>query len=226
MSTATYQVKKKVTGGYAVSYSCPHCMTALTSKLEEAGTSQACPNCSQQFVVPGKAEREQLRVKQEQEKRDKERQRQLEEQAARKKAEAKRLAEEETERQNQIARREEAKLAQEQLRQDQRQLLITRRREVLRGMPSAGTSFSLIVVQILLAINAIVSLVGAVIAAFTIIGLPFAVPLLTNFVITMVISLFLDMHNRMNHGINELVAHARFQSSLLNERMSEHRDDE
>jgi hypothetical protein len=33
--------------------------------LEEAGTTQPCPDCNIHFVVPGKAERDQLRAKQE-----------------------------------------------------------------------------------------------------------------------------------------------------------------
>jgi hypothetical protein len=92
---ATYQIKKKAIGGYSVSYECPHCATALVSKLDEAGTSQPCPNCNAPFVVPGKTERDQLRARQEAEQRakaasklqieqEKARQKQIAEAAARK----------------------------------------------------------------------------------------------------------------------------------------------
>jgi hypothetical protein len=88
---ASYQVKKKVTGGYSVGYACPHCSTALVSSLDEAGTSQACPNCNKGFVVPGKAEREEIKAKQELEKRAKAQAQAEQQQLEREKAKLKEL---------------------------------------------------------------------------------------------------------------------------------------
>jgi hypothetical protein len=64
MSTVTYRVKKAI-GGYAVSYDCPHCATAITSSLNEAGTSRPCPACTKPLLVPGKANLDRLRAKEE-----------------------------------------------------------------------------------------------------------------------------------------------------------------
>jgi uncharacterized Zn finger protein (UPF0148 family) len=49
-------IKKRLLGGYSVSYSCPQCETALVSKDDEAGKQETCPECGAQFVVPGKQE--------------------------------------------------------------------------------------------------------------------------------------------------------------------------
>lgn len=50
------KISKRLLGGYAVSYNCPQCATALKSNLDEAGNHDTCPECGAQFVVPGKKE--------------------------------------------------------------------------------------------------------------------------------------------------------------------------
>ena len=63
MGATTYEIKKKITGGYSVSYNCPHCSDALVSNLKEAGASQNCPTCQRPLVVPGKGELAELERK-------------------------------------------------------------------------------------------------------------------------------------------------------------------
>ena len=63
MDTVTYQVKKRATGGFSVSYDCPHCAAALISPLTDAGTSKPCATCKKPLVVPGKANLERLKAK-------------------------------------------------------------------------------------------------------------------------------------------------------------------
>src|SRR4051812_12993902 len=60
MSTE-YSIKKSWFGGYKVSYDCPHCSTALTSPLDDAGKTDYCPECNKQLVVPGKDARARMR---------------------------------------------------------------------------------------------------------------------------------------------------------------------
>ena len=43
--------------GETVAYACPDCGSRLTSPLKEAGGTDRCPDCTQQFVVPGEKER-------------------------------------------------------------------------------------------------------------------------------------------------------------------------
>jgi hypothetical protein len=217
MATA-YQVKKKAIGGYSVTYDCPHCSAGLTSSLQEAGTSQPCPTCGQQFVVPGKAEREQLRAKQQLEEHEKQLR---QEQAAKEReraAQAKRVAQEEAAKQKEIDKREELKEAWRAYEQGQQELLVARRRLVLQDGDNQRQSFTLQVVLLLLAINAVLSAVFAVIAAMTVIGIPIAIGLTVNFVLSMGIYFVLSMLNNLTHSTNEAVAHLRYHSSMLCEK--------
>src|SRR5689334_3144279 len=87
----TCKVRRSFTGHERISYVCEYCRHFLESPIEEAGTTQSCPNCARRFVVPGVAERqmvEQERAQRAQEKAQ--RARELErraEQRAREKAE-------------------------------------------------------------------------------------------------------------------------------------------
>lgn len=56
------QVKRRLLGGHLLVYGCPKCQTRLTSPLDDAGKSDSCPDCGTTFVVPGVAEREQIRA--------------------------------------------------------------------------------------------------------------------------------------------------------------------
>lgn len=80
-----YEVKKKLTGGYAVHYACPRCTAPLVSTLAEAGTQQPCPTCAQPILVPGDVDAREIKTKQAAEKAQKEtaaRSRQREKEAA------------------------------------------------------------------------------------------------------------------------------------------------
>jgi uncharacterized Zn finger protein (UPF0148 family) len=215
----SYQVKRKVTGGYVVSYACPHCATALTSTLDEAGTPQACPTCNKQFVVPGKAEREHVKSKQEQERREKEQRRLEQEQEAKKAAAAKEVARLETQRLNQIAKQDEAAAAERAHAQHQKHLLIARGREVSENRDNTRQPISLQVILLILAINALVSAFAAVITAMTIIGLPLAAGFVACFVVNMSLYSLLVMVNNIRHAANETVEHLRFQSSVLSQQL-------
>lgn len=57
-----YLVRKTFLGRYIVSYVCAHCSSTLESPLEEAGTSQPCPNCRCLFITPGIKELEESRA--------------------------------------------------------------------------------------------------------------------------------------------------------------------
>lgn len=102
----TYQLKKKAIGGYVVTYDCPNCAAGLTSPLDEAGSSQNCPTCNMPFVVPGKAECDQLRAKIEQERKTR--------------AEAKLQQERELAKQRKIAEEEARRQQAEQQAQEQK----------------------------------------------------------------------------------------------------------
>lgn len=78
MDAATYQVRKRSAGGFAVSFVCPNCATTITSPLIDAGTAQPCPTCSKTLVVPGKANLDRLRAKLESDRRKAEQARQHE----------------------------------------------------------------------------------------------------------------------------------------------------
>ena len=56
------EIKKRLLGGYSVSYNCPYCDSRLTSSLNEAGTNDICPDCSRQFVVPGTSEKDRIQA--------------------------------------------------------------------------------------------------------------------------------------------------------------------
>jgi predicted RNA-binding Zn-ribbon protein involved in translation (DUF1610 family) len=59
------EIKQGLLGRYTLSYDCPHCSSPLKSALDEAGTSQPCPDCGRGFTVPGKEERDRIRSEQE-----------------------------------------------------------------------------------------------------------------------------------------------------------------
>ena len=50
--------KKTLTGKELVIYDCPHCDASLNSPTEEIGINDSCPECGEEFVVPGSDERE------------------------------------------------------------------------------------------------------------------------------------------------------------------------
>ena len=56
------QIKKRLLGGYSVSYNCPYCDSRPTSSLNEAGTNDICPDCSRQFVVPGTSGKDRIQA--------------------------------------------------------------------------------------------------------------------------------------------------------------------
>jgi len=47
-------------GSDGVSYDCPHCGERLRSPLSDAGSTDYCPGCRREFVVPGSAELERV----------------------------------------------------------------------------------------------------------------------------------------------------------------------
>ena len=51
------KVKTSLFGGHVVAYRCPKCSSKLTSPLDDAGNIDNCPECGQQFNVPGADER-------------------------------------------------------------------------------------------------------------------------------------------------------------------------
>jgi uncharacterized Zn finger protein (UPF0148 family) len=55
-----FQVKKGLLGGHTVSYQCPQCSAGLKARLDEAGTSDSCPDCGAAHTVPGTAERNRI----------------------------------------------------------------------------------------------------------------------------------------------------------------------
>ena len=60
--SSNFQIKKSLLGSYNISYNCPHCSTLLKSPLDDAGNTDTCPQCQRQLVVPGAAERDQIRT--------------------------------------------------------------------------------------------------------------------------------------------------------------------
>ena len=46
-------IKKTLTGGYHLGYSCPHCGDGLSSDIDEAGQQDTCPSCGRAYTVPG-----------------------------------------------------------------------------------------------------------------------------------------------------------------------------
>jgi uncharacterized Zn finger protein (UPF0148 family) len=48
-------------GRHRVAYDCPSCGERLRSPLADAGTTDHCPDCNAEFVVPGEVKLEQLR---------------------------------------------------------------------------------------------------------------------------------------------------------------------
>lgn len=54
------EIKKTLTGKFVVKYECSQCGEGLESPLAEVGAQDTCPNCKHAFVVPGRAEKEQL----------------------------------------------------------------------------------------------------------------------------------------------------------------------
>ena len=54
-----YAVRRNLLGSYSVKYGCPKCKTRLTSALKDAGTPNHCPDCGEQFTVPGTKEKQQ-----------------------------------------------------------------------------------------------------------------------------------------------------------------------
>jgi len=52
-----YRVKPRaISGKLQTHFACPHCYSRLTAALEEAGQPQLCPECQSPFIVPGEAE--------------------------------------------------------------------------------------------------------------------------------------------------------------------------
>lgn len=50
--------KKTITGKELVVYDCPHCDASLNSPVEEVGIKDSCPECGEEFIVPGTNELE------------------------------------------------------------------------------------------------------------------------------------------------------------------------
>ena len=74
------EIRRGMLGSVVVSYDCENCGESLTSPLKDVGVIDTCPECNQQFVVPGKTQAEQLRKRLAEQKRQKEaRQRQQKE---------------------------------------------------------------------------------------------------------------------------------------------------
>lgn len=48
-----YKVIKTRGGKLRVKYACPKCKSVLENELAEAGHKDTCPDCAQQFIVPG-----------------------------------------------------------------------------------------------------------------------------------------------------------------------------
>lgn len=48
-----YRITKTVLG-YRVHYNCPRCKTGLSNPVAECGIQDVCPDCGQQYEVPGK----------------------------------------------------------------------------------------------------------------------------------------------------------------------------
>jgi len=207
MATA-YQVKKKTIGGYSVSYGCPHCSAPLVSSLKEAGSSQPCPECQRPFVVPGKAEAEELArrtalaAKQKQ-------------QAEVAAVAAKKLADERAAEQQQTANKEAAEKARVDYLEQQKQLYFHRGYVALQPRSRNSYSFSLHVVTIFLALNAILSALGAIVCALTVIGLPIAVGLAINFVLTIAVHEVIIMIEEIRYNTAEALKHQEYHSSVL-----------
>jgi predicted RNA-binding Zn-ribbon protein involved in translation (DUF1610 family) len=49
-------IKKNLTGGYHLSYPCPHCEENLRNDIGDAGKEHVCPSCGQAYIVPGRDE--------------------------------------------------------------------------------------------------------------------------------------------------------------------------
>jgi len=56
MANGDYEVKKSLLGKPKVVYKCTKCQNGLESDLADAGTTDTCPLCKAQFVVPGQRE--------------------------------------------------------------------------------------------------------------------------------------------------------------------------
>src|SRR2546428_395128 len=56
-----FQITKGFWGRVIVAYECPRCKTGLTSPIDDAGNSDACPECGATFMVPGSDAREKVR---------------------------------------------------------------------------------------------------------------------------------------------------------------------
>jgi uncharacterized Zn finger protein (UPF0148 family) len=55
-----FELKKGLLGGHTVSYQCPQCSTGLKARLDEAGKSDACPDCGAIYTIPGSDERNRI----------------------------------------------------------------------------------------------------------------------------------------------------------------------
>lgn len=206
-----HQIKKKFTGGYTVNYECPSCSAGLVSPISEAGTNQQCPTCNHIFVVPGKEDVLELNRKLA-EKRE----------IAEAETEAKRIqAAEETKAKAEkkalvnAATAESERLAKIAYR---RRLLTERRDEALKPNRHArGTPLGLSLVFIVLAIGEIISVLMAILAAITIIGIPVAVGCIMSFFVLLATNELLHICNDIRNNTSAAAEDFRFLSSLLDE---------
>ena len=49
-------IKKGLTGGYHLSYPCPHCEENLRNDIGDVGKEDVCPSCGRAYTVPGQNE--------------------------------------------------------------------------------------------------------------------------------------------------------------------------
>lgn len=59
-----FTLDRSIFGEPLVRYACPQCLIALKSPLRDAGSEDACPECERRFIVPGRAEWETERQRQ------------------------------------------------------------------------------------------------------------------------------------------------------------------
>ena len=76
-----YEVRQSnLTGRHRVHYKCPHCGAELHNPLEQAGSEDVCPECSNAFTVPGADAREWIRQRETEAERERQAQREAAEQ--------------------------------------------------------------------------------------------------------------------------------------------------
>ncbi len=107
MANDDYEVKRRIIGKPKVAYKCAKCQHGLESDLADAGTTDTCPLCKAQFVVPGERELKEM-------------------QDAERQAEVERLREQEARRQkaaDEKARKEQLAIEKAQQREERKKWL-------------------------------------------------------------------------------------------------------